>query len=81
MEFVQNGYRERKIGIPCTELSAKYRGVRYFGISLHHYSVLSKCQVLIVILIHACKTEWFNHFGNVLVCIGKTQIAKRVYVL
>ena len=34
--IVQNRYREREIGIPCTEPSAKYRGVRYFGISLHH---------------------------------------------
>jgi hypothetical protein len=40
-EFVKNGYHEREIGTPCSEQSAKYHGVRYFSISLHHYSPFS----------------------------------------
>jgi hypothetical protein len=35
MEFVQNGYHQRKIGIQWTEPSDRYRGVRYFDVSLH----------------------------------------------
>jgi hypothetical protein len=48
-EICQNRYSESEIGIPCTEPSAKYHGVRYFGISLHLYIIareaLKGCKI------------------------------------